>query len=390
MRAFRGMALVGVLAFGAAGCNACRNLPDAATCTLVEDGFGPPGTVEVKTEVVVNGLEVPWAIAFLPDGDLLVTERPGRIRLVEDGALVPGPVATVGVDPGGEGGLQGLALHPDFATNRLFFIYFTAEEDGARRNRLERWTLSEDHRSASLDKVLLEGIPAAQYHHGGRLRVGPDGMLYVSIGDAREPDLAQDPNALNGKLLRLTPDGDVPADNPEGGRRAWLSGLRNVEGFDWRDADTLLITDHGPSGELARSGHDEVTVARKGDNLGWPEIYRCETRDGLVSPSISWVKAAPPGGAAIYTGTRIPEWKGSLLIGTLGSRHLQRVVFGEDGVGVAKHETYFLGDPPNGLGRLRETIMGPDGELYVTTSNCDGRGSCPATKDAILRVVPGP
>lgn len=371
-------------------CGSCKSSgdsPPAPGCELVQSGFGEDGTTPIRAETVVDGLEVPWSIAVLPgtNGSMLITERPGRLRLFENGALVPEPVATVNVDPGGEGGLQGLALDPQFAQNRRFFLYFTSLENGEKRNRLERWVLSADHHSATFDKVLLSGLKAAQFHHGGRIRIGPDGMLYVSVGDAREPDTAQHVEERNGKLLRLTVDGAVPADNPIQGNPLWLLGARNIEAFDWRDHDTLVIADHGPSGEFGRTGLDEVSVAKKGDNLGWPTIFGCEARAGMVTPSLTWNDAAPPGGGAIYTGDAIPGWKGSFLIGTLGSEHLHRVVFAADGRTVAKHEVYLRG----ALGRIRDVVMGPDGHLYATTSNCDGRGNCPATKDRIVRILPG-
>jgi glucose/arabinose dehydrogenase len=211
-------------------------------------------------------------------------------------------------------------------------------------------------------------------------------MLYVGTGDARDPDRSQDPQDPAGKLLRLTPDGAIPEDNPVAGSPAVLTGIRNTQGWDWpdaADAGTIWLTDHGPSGELGRRGHDEVSVARPGDNLGWPTIYGCEAAAGLVTPGLTWEEAAPPGGAAVYTGSAIPEWQGSLLIGTLGAEHLHRVVI-EDGR-VVRHEGYFAGG--DGFGRLRDVVMGPDGELYVTTSNCDGRGDCPPEGDRILRIT---
>jgi glucose/arabinose dehydrogenase len=351
----------------------------------VEDDFGENGTVNVRVEEVVSGLDVPWGIAFLPNNDMLVTERPGRVRLVQNGQLQPQPVATLSVTArGGEGGLLGIALHPEFASNRFFYLYYTTDQGGTSVNRVERWRLSQDGQTAERNRIILDDIPVAAFHNGGRLRFGPDGMLYIGTGDAREPGTSQDAESLAGKILRVTPDGEVPPDNPTPDNLAFISGIRNTQGFDWLDQNTLLVTDHGPSGELGRTGRDEVTVARAGDNLGWPTIYGCQTQAGLVTPSISWVTAVPPGGAAIYTSNTIPEWQGSLIIGTLGSRHLHRVVLDPNNPGqVQLNEVYLQGE----YGRLREVIMSPDGELYVTTSNCDARGECPSERDKILRIT---
>ncbi len=287
----------------------------------------------------------------------------------------------------GEAGLLGIAAHPDFASNRLFFIYFTAEVGGARQNRVERWKLSEDSRSATKEKDILTDIPAGDFHDGGRLRIGPDRMLYIGTGDARDPDRSQSPDTTAGKLLRLTLDGAVPADNPRAGNPLFLLGIRNTQGFDWVNDRTLAISDHGPSGDTLRRGHDEVSIAKAGDNLGWPKLYACESGEGMVSPLMTFETALPPGGAAMYRGDAIPEWKGSLLVGSLGAKHLHRFVFdAEQPTRVASHETYFIGDPPSGLGRLRDVVVGPDGFVYVTTSNCDGRGTCPADKDKVFRL----
>ncbi len=360
----------------------------AAHCTYVEEGSGPRGAVRIRVETVVTGLDVPWGIAFLPDGAMLVTERPGRIRLVRGGSLVANPVARVPAAAEGEGGLMGIALHPDFATNRFFFVYYSARRGDDTVNRVERYRLAEDAASATPDRVILDGIPAAQNHDGGRLRFGPDGMLYIGTGDASEPDDAQNAQNLAGKLLRLTPDGEVPPDNPRPRSPVFLTGVRNTQGFDWRDRDTLVLTDHGPSGERFRSGHDEVSLVRAGGNAGWPTIWGCRASPGMTSPMLSWSDANPPGGAAIYTGEAIPEWRGDLLIGMLGSKHLHRVSFDANAPGrVRAHEVYLQGDAPAGYGRLREVLMGPDAQLYVTTSNCDGRGTCPPDRDRILRVT---
>lgn len=359
-------------------------------CMMVESGFGSAGTVPVTSEEVVSGLEVPWGIVFLSNNDLLVSERPGRVRLVRNGQLQPQPVATVNVTATGEGGLLGMAAHPDFSNNRQIYLYYTADKGGSTVNRVERWQVSADGTTASADRIIIDDIPAARFHNGGRLRFGPDGMLYIGTGDARDPELSQNPSSTAGKILRLTPEGEIPDDNPTAGSPVYLSGVRNVQGFDWPNASTIWVADHGPSGELGLRGMDQVLVASPGDNLGWPEIYGCRTQSGLVSAAISWVDAVPPGGAAIYTGNAIPEWRGSFIVGTLGSRHLHRFVFDEaTGRQLQSHEVYFRGESPEGLGRIREVIMGPDGELYVTTSNCDGRGSCPTDGDKIVRIKRG-
>ncbi|HEY9616836.1 MAG TPA: PQQ-dependent sugar dehydrogenase [Microcoleaceae cyanobacterium] len=354
------------------------------SCILVENGFGATGNVNIRVETIVTGLEVPWGMAFLPNGNMLVTERAGRVRLVQNNQLRSQPIATIDVSDRGEGGLLGIAAHPEIASNRWFYVYFTADRDGTPVNRVERWQLSADGLSATRDRLIIDNIPVAQYHNGGRIRFGPDGMLYIGTGDARNPDSSQDVNSLAGKILRVTADGQVPSDNPFPGNPVYIMGIRNTQGFDWLNTSTLRVSDHGPSGELGRSGHDKVSLAKAGDNLGWPTTYQCESRPGLVTPSIVWQQALPPGGAAIYTGNAIPEWRGSLIVGALRAEQLQRISFApQSPQQVQSHEVYLQGQ----YGRLREVIMGPDGELYVTTSNCDGRGSCPPEQDKILRIT---
>ena len=339
-------------------------------CTLEKsDEWGPDGAVPVRAETVVSGLEVPWSFAFLPGGDVLISERPGRVRLLHQGALVPEPVLTVRTGESSEGGLLGIAVDPRDAA--ALYLYATVP---GPKNELQRWKLAADHRSAKFEKLLLGGIAAHRFHDGGRIRFGPDGFLYVGTGDARQPERSQDPRSLNGKLLRVAPDGSAAV---------WLSGVRNSEGFDWMDDGTIALADHGPSGEISgRYAHDEVNLAHKGDNLGWPVIYGCERRAGMLSPILTWsAHAVPPGGLAIYRGNAIPEWKGSILLASLGAEHIHRVVV--EGGALKLHEVYFRQQ----FGRLREIAMTPSGELWVSTSNCDGRGECGAGKDRILRIT---
>ena len=349
------------------------------SCHLVEEGFGPAGTAPVRKEIVASGLDVPWSIAFLPGGgggDFLVTERPGRIRLVRGGALVPEPVATVRVNSEGESGLLGMVLHPRFAETRQLFLYYTASKGEQKVNRVARWVLDEAKPvpHAREERILLDDIPAASRHDGGRLRFGSDGMLYAATGDAAEPDLSQDRASTAGKILRLHPDG---AAAPE----KIVSGVRNVQAFDWLPDGRFAIADHGPSGERGRRGHDEISIARSGDNLGWPGTWGCERKAGVVTPLLVTRSAMPPGGATFYRGDAIPGWKNSFLVATLESKHLHRFVFDLAGRRVTQHEVYFPGD------RLRDVVTGPDGAVYMTTSNCDGRGDCPANKDVVVRIT---
>lgn len=359
-------------------------------CTYVDSGWGPDGSDSLTVEVVVGDLATPWGLAFLPEGDFLLTERDGRLsRVTPAGALTE--LAQVEVTATGEGGLLGIALSPDFATSRAFFVYATVDDpDGGSgiENQVQRWTLAEDGGSAAMDAVIFGGIPARQFHNGGRLRIGPDDKLYVGTGDAGKPERSQDSADPAGKILRLDLDGAVPEDNPFPGSAAWITGIRNTQGFDWRDDGLLLVTDHGPSGlsnEDGRADHDEVSLAAPGDNLGWPDIYACEEAEGLVTPSITFGEAWPPGGAAIVRGSALPGWEGDLVIGVLGfsgsPNHLHRLRLGASG-NVLLSEVYLSQEH----GRLRDVVLGPDGALYVTTSNCDGRGTC-GTGDVVLRIT---
>jgi glucose/arabinose dehydrogenase len=372
------------------------------SCLLETEGPGPEGPLDLDIEVVADGLEVPWDIAFLPSGDMLVTERPGRLRLIRDGEVFPAPVleveiAEVDVFLGFEGGLLGIALHPSFETNRLFYLYFTARtEDDRVVNRIVRYALSEDAMSADVDQLIVDDIEAGGHHQGGRIRIGPDGLLYAGAG-AWEPPQSQDPNSLAGKLLRMNLDGSIPADNPDPSSLVFVRGIRNTQGFDWFDDDHILLIDHGPSGlELdmpSLRGLDEINVVRAGENLGWAEVWGCTEREGMVSPILTWETAVPPAGAAIYRGTAIPEWNGSFMVTTLGTsglsdgQHLHRIALDpENPYAIQTHEVYLR----EAYGRLRTTVMGPDGHLYITTSNCEERGTvddCPADGDAILRIV---
>ncbi len=379
---------------------------EAAPCQLVRDAPGPPGEVELRVEVVVDGLEIPWGLEILPSGDLLVTERPGRLRLIQDGAVVPEPVLEFGVSMppplygidllGSEGGLLGVLLHPEFAANRLFYLFYNIDnEEGAQIGRIKRYALSDDGRSATFDRVIIDDLPAGLHHQGGRMRLGPDGMLYVGVG-AYEPHDAQAPDTLAGKLLRMDLEGGIPTDNPDPDSYVFASGIRNTQGYDWFDDRHIVMIEHGPSGiELGRQdlrGYDELNVVTAGDNLGWPRIWGCDAQEGLVRPVLTWGNPVPPTGGIFYRGDVIPEWTGSFLFTTVGlsdrpgyGRHLHRVVFDDnDPYTVLDHEVYLQ----DAYGRLRTVVSDAEGRIYVMTSNCDNRGECPPEGDVILRIGP--
>jgi glucose/arabinose dehydrogenase len=340
-----------------------------------------------RVEVVASGLEVPWALAFtgtLPGADaqtppgpyILVTERPGRLRLIANGELLAEPMATLNVVAVSESGLMGLALDPDFASNgHLYVMYTYLAETG---NLISRLTVNGTR--AGEEMVLLDGIPGNRNHDGGRLKFGPDGKLYATAGDAGEANLAQDPSSLAGKILRLNPDGSVPDDNPFPGSPVYSYGHRNPEGLAWHpESGALFSTEHGSS------AHDEVNRIAPGANYGWPRVRGQENAEGMVAPVLeSGEETWAPAGAAFYDGELLGPWQGNLFFGALRGQHLHRLVLaGPDQTQVVEEERLFEGE----YGRIRAVEMGPDGALYFSTSNRDGRGSPAAEDDRILRLV---
>lgn len=328
-----------------------------------------------QVEVFSSGLEVPWDLAFLPDGRMLVTERPGRVRLVErDGAVRPDPVARVEVSARGEGGLLGLDLDPQFAQGQRFAYLFVTTAQGMQ---VQRWRVGDDARMTR-DAVVLGGVRAGSIHDSGRLRFGPDGDLYVATGDAGQGRLAQQRRSLNGKVLRLTPQQyRSTTDRPA----IFSIGHRNPQGLDWEPGtDRLVITDHGPSGFDGPSCCDEVDVVVQGENYGWPQVFGRE-HGRFRAPVMLWQETIAPSGAA-FVSRPGSSWTGSYVVAALRGRALHRLTLTGDrttGEQVLLDGTY---------GRLRAVVEGPDGALYVTTSNRDGRGDPVAEDDRILRIVP--
>ncbi len=407
-----GLLAVALLLLGAGGCTGLPQLPGPDTPGLPPSVTVPPGTPpaepaasetpipatavpatappaptatvsgaipHLKVEEVATGLEVPWSLSFAPDGRIFFTERPGRVRVIVDGRLQAQPVLKVpDISPQGEGGLMGITLDPAFADNHYLYIYYTYNAAGAgQRNKLVRYREADNTLSAP--QVLFEGVLGAGIHDGGRIKFGPDGKIYITAGDAASGDQAQQRDVLAGKILRLNPDGSIPADNPFG-TAIWSYGHRNPQGLDWQPGTGLLFeTEHG------QSAYDEVNIIEPGKNYGWPQVTAVPHQPQFVDPILtsgpapSWA----PSGAAFGTAPWLGTWQNNLFFATLRGTHLHRVVLDPaDPHHVLADEKLFEGV----FGRLREVIQGPDG-LYFTTSNRDGRGSPAATDDRILRLV---
>lgn len=340
----------------------------------------------MKVETVASGLIVPWELAFAPDGRIFVTERPGRLRVIRNGNLQSEPVAEIReVKHLGEGGLMGLALHPKFAQNRWLYLAYLYDHQGLKV-RVVRYR--ETGSGLTDQKIIIDGIGGASVHNGCALKFGPDGKLYITTGDKAERALAQMMNSLCGKILRLNDDGSIPRDNPfvnrPGARpEIWSTGHRNPQGLDWQPGtNTLFSVEHGPSGFDGGPGGDELNIVDKGKNYGWPIIHHRETKEGLVSPLLEYTPAVAPSGLAFYRGNKIPQWKNNLFFGCLRGTRIIRVVL--NGRRVVSQENLIEGE----YGRIRAVASGPDGYLYFTTSNRDGRGRPASNDDRVLRFVP--
>ena len=319
---------------------------------------------------------MPWDLAFLPGGRALLTERPGRVRLVSArGRLARVPVARVPNSARGEGGLLGIALDPDFAGGRRFAYLYVTTAAGMQVQRW-RWT----GRRLVKDGLVLDGIAAGGIHDSGRLRIGPDRALYVATGDAGRRELAQRRSSLNGKFLRLTPRQYRSRTDRPG---IFSTGHRNPQGLDWQPGtDRLVATEHGPSGFDGGYGNDEVNVVRRGGNYGWPAFGPGQGARGFVAPARLYPTAIAPSGAAFVT-RRGSSWKGDYVLAALKGESLHRLRF--RGRRVTADQTLFRGR----FGRLRAVVEAPDGALWVTTSNRDGYGSPrDARDDRLLRVLP--
>lgn len=345
------------------------------------------GTVLVET--LATGLEHPWAVELLPDGALIVTERPGRVRILRDGKLSEAVEGVPEVVARGQGGLLDVALDPQFAANRTLYLSYAARGDGGYGTVVARAVLAEDERRLADVKEIfrMNKFTATSHHFGSRIAIDRDGSLFFGIGDRGDDERAQDPRDHAGSILHINADGSIPASNPyrgatEGLAEIWSIGHRNPQGITFDPASgTLLTVEHGSR------GGDEINNPLPGRNYGWPvitygrdysgaEIGEGTVKEGMEQPLYYWDPSIAPGAIAVYRGKMFPEWDGDLLVAALKYQLLTRLERDEGGA-IVGEERLFDGE----FGRLRDVIVAPDGALLMVTDEENG---------AVLRVSKAP
>lgn len=366
-------------AMSAQACSSRQGMTGGTTApaTPTSEVFTTQDGVRFVVETPVSALEVPWSMALAPDGRVFVTERAGRVRILDPRAMTSALALTLdGVFTEGEAGLLGLALDPEFAQNRSVYLYYTAAVGTGAVNRIVRYRETANRLS---DRVtILDNIPAGVIHDGGRLRFGPDGLLYATTGDAANGNVPQDLGSYGGKILRLTRDGTSAAGNPFGSP-IYSYGHRNPQGLDWHPlTGDLWASEHGAV------GNDEINSILPGGNYGWPLIEGATARVGMETPATFFNPSIAPSGASFYRGTAFPQFANNLFVATLRGTHLLRLRVDPATRRVLSEERLLEGR----FGRLRDVQPGPDGALYVLTNNRDGRGSPIAADDRVLRIVP--
>jgi aldose sugar dehydrogenase len=356
-------------------------IPTPAGTSAAEPASGtlaPPGPLRFTVQTVAQGLEAPWAVAFAPDGSIWVTERPGRVRVIRNGRLLPTPALVLSVvsRPGIESGVLGLAIGGSSA-----YVAYTHGGPQGSVDRVSRFTIQGDHLTG--ERVLLDGIPGGGCcHYGGRLKLGPDGLLYVSTGDGYVASRAATRGGLSGKILRMRTDGS--------GLQMFAWGLRNPEGIAFDPAGRLYASNNGPTGEFGLCCHDEIDLIRQGGFYGWP-AWAANTRtsypqDGMpqrIPPMAeSGTDTWAPSGITLYS-PRAGE-QPTLLMTELRGQALRRFVIDAGNPALVRSQQIVL----SGQGRLRDVVAGPDGCAYVLTTNRDGRGVPRAGDDRLLRLCP--
>ena len=386
-----GKAAENVGARSGAGSTACKpletreaNAPDQRPAYPGQTrACGVGSNVAFSVVVLAKGLDHPWAVEPLPGGDLLVTEKPGRLRIISATGTVGQPIAGVpAVDARDQGGLLDAALSPTFAFDRTIYLSYAEPRQGGTGTSVARAVLSPDNKSLQQVRVIYRAVPTYDggKHFGSRLAFGPDGMLYITMGERSDTPMrkyAQQLDSHLGKVLRINPDGSAPKDNPFVGKpnalpEIWTLGHRNVQASAFDSQGRLWIVEHGTR------GGDELNLIEKGKNFGWPIVAYGEeysgrpiagavtAREGYEQPVYYWDPVIAPSGAQFYTGDAFPAWRGSLFVGALAQQRVVRLTIENNRVTAEEH---LLADRGQ---RVRDVRQGPDGALYVVTDERNG------------------
>jgi aldose sugar dehydrogenase len=321
-------------------------------------------------QILATNLEQPWAID-LADDRIFITEKSGNIRVVQSDLLLEEPLATLRTADIFDGGLLGLTTHPDFKNNHFLYVYFTYEEDGNLWNKILK--ITENDNKINDATIILDKIPGSRFSNGGVLKFGPDNKLYAATGAGSDSSHnAQNLDSLAGKILRLNDDGTIPSDNPFSNSPVFSYGHSNPKGMAWNNSGSLYVTEWGPT------KNDEINLVEAGKNYGWPD-QQCSGSDNFVNAIACFDPSIEPGGIVFYSGNQF-EFKSEMIMASMKPENLDRMTISNEGI---EYQKSIL----SGLGRIRDVTEGPDGYLYIITSNTDGKAFPDRDDDKLVRII---